>query len=114
MFGDVDLRDKVMLEKEPAKMKALGSTVKSYDEKRWHDECPTLTYRGLRAKFESSKDLADPLLETGKRLLVEASTDKFWGIGVMLRSKDLFDRSKWTGENALGQALMQVRDELKG
>lgn len=61
----------------------------------------------VRAKF-SDPELAEKLLATGDRLLVEGNTwsDRRWGC---VQAKD----GSWRGKNWLGQILMQVRDELR-
>jgi predicted NAD-dependent protein-ADP-ribosyltransferase YbiA (DUF1768 family) len=58
----------------------------------------------LRMKFSPGTDLARRLLETGDRELVEGNNwgDRYWG------------RVSGDGLNRLGEALMQVRGELRG
>lgn len=52
------------------------------------------------------------LLETGDRLLVEASPyDKIWGVGYSAANAAA-NEGNW-GENLLGKALMRVRDRLR-
>ena len=56
------------------------------------------------AKFLQHADLRKQLIETGDEILIEDSPiDAWWGCG-----KD------GTGQNVLGQILMEVRGELKG
>ncbi len=58
---------------------------------------------GLRAKFGQHPDLADRLLSSGDRVLVEHTRDDtYWG-----------DGGDGTGKNQLGHLLMQVREELR-
>ena len=57
----------------------------------------------LRAKFRQHPDLAERLLSSGDRLLVEHTrNDTYWG-----------DGGDGTGMNRLGHLLMQVRTELR-
>lgn len=57
----------------------------------------------LLAKFSQMKSLRELLLSTGDQQLIEASPyDYVWGCG-----KD------GTGQNLLGQCLMEVREQLK-
>lgn len=60
----------------------------------------------LRAKFRDP-DLRRKLIETGERELIERNSwgDAIWG---KVRAG-----GAWIGENLLGQALMQVRRELR-
>jgi len=56
------------------------------------------------AKFLQHPDLRKQLMETGDELLIENSpVDWYWGCG-----------ADGTGQNVLGQVLMEVRRELKG
>ena len=66
----------------------------------------------LELKFRQNPHLRRQLLETGNEPLIEASTDRFWGAGVMLRSSQLAD-GDWYGDNNLGRLLMRVRDDLR-
>jgi ribA/ribD-fused uncharacterized protein len=72
----------------------------------WDEVKYTYMLIGLRAKFEDER-LRAYLLGTGERLIAEDSpTDDVWGI------RD--ERGGYTGQNLLGQALMEVRAELRG
>jgi ribA/ribD-fused uncharacterized protein len=52
-------------------------------------------------------------LNTKNRVLVEASPyDKIWGIGISADDKHIENPLKWNGQNLLGFALMEVREEL--
>ncbi len=72
-------------------------------------------YEVCLAKFSQHQDHADALLDTGKKVLAEASPyDRIWGIGMSsayaIREKE--DHTKWNGQNLLGIALMKVRSAL--
>lgn len=63
-------------------------------------------------KFSQNEDLREVLLDTGERMLVEASPDdKIWGIG--FNSEDAEGRESEWGNNGLGKALMKVRERLR-
>ena len=50
---------------------------------------------------------------SGEKTIVEASPyDVIWGIGLRADDPRALEPAKWRGVNLLGQALMQVRDEL--
>ena len=56
------------------------------------------------AKFLQHPNLRQILMDTGSKELIEDSqTDFFWGCG-----------SDGTGQNVLGQVLMEIRTELQG
>src|SRR5699024_9947306 len=53
-------------------------------------------------------------ISTGDSVLVEASPyDAIWGIRLLASSPEAQDPMKWRGQNLLGFALMEVRDELR-
>lgn len=63
-------------------------------------------------KFSQNEDLLHQLLSTDGSNLVEASPyDRIWGIGI--NRSDAEKGKKWKGQNLLGIALMEVREELK-
>jgi ribA/ribD-fused uncharacterized protein len=68
----------------------------------WHDVRDDVMRRAVAAKFDQHSDLAEKLIATGDALLIEdAPRDYYWGCGV-----------DGSGENMLGQVLMEVRERL--
>lgn len=114
LFGDKEVLQKIMSADNPAVYKSLGRQIRNFDEKIWNEHKFQIVVNGNMAKFSQNPELLDFLLKTGDRILVEASPyDRIWGIG---KSKDDFDIEnpfKWKGENLLGFALMEVRENLK-
>lgn len=39
--------------------------------------------------------------------------DSIWSCGLAANDPDIFDQSKWKGQNLLGKILMQIREELR-
>ena len=66
-----------------------------------------------RYKFGQDSKLAEFLIGTANKTLVEASPcDRIWGIGLAEDAEGIEDETNWKGENLLGKALMVVREEL--
>lgn len=64
-------------------------------------------------KFSQLANFRNALLATGDSILVEASPyDQIWGIGMSAKEAKESKVEDWRGENLLGFALMEVRDEL--
>ena len=39
--------------------------------------------------------------------------DSVWSCGLAANDPDIFDETKWKGQNLLGKVLMQIRKELR-
>lgn len=113
-FGDEDTAEKIMLTSHPKDQKALGREVKNFNKEEWDKVNLQIVYKGNLHKFSQNKDLLDELLETGDKILVEASPyDKIWGIGMGENDKDINNPLLWKGQNLLGWVITLVRQELK-
>ena len=70
--------------------------------------------KACMAKFEQHKHLQTFLTNTGDKTLVEGNQrDSFWGAGLSVRDPLLKEKTKWKGQNHLGQILMDVRATFK-
>ena len=113
LFGDEETRREIMEASEQKTIKSLGRKVKNFDEKIWNEHKFTIVFYGNLMKFSQNEKIKAFLLSTGKKVLAEASPyDKIWGIQMSADEYGADNPMKWRGENLLGFALMQVRDEL--
>jgi ribA/ribD-fused uncharacterized protein len=114
LFGDTAILEKIIACKSPAEAKKLGREVNNYEEQKWLDFRFQIVKEGNLKKFNQNNDLKKFLLNTGNKILVEASpVDAIWGIGIASDHKDCTHPERWRGLNLLGFALMEVRDELR-
>ena len=114
LFKDTEAFDLIRASTDPKEIKALGRGVRSFNEKLWNEVKYPLVLTGNYNKFVQNDDLRNFLLSTGNRILVEASPyDKIWGIGLSADDPRAKDPRAWNGENLLGFALMEVRDEIR-
>jgi ribA/ribD-fused uncharacterized protein len=110
---NIELANKIMLETGPKKIKLYGRQVKNYDEKKWNLVRYGIMKRGLWYKFQQP-ELKEKILATGNKILAEASPfDKIWGIGITKENAVKINSKDWPGQNLLGKALMEVRDDLR-
>ena len=73
-----------------------------------------IVVEGSVHKFAAHDDLRAFLLNTGERVLVEASpVDRVWGIGLAAGDEGANDPERWRGPNLLGFALMEARRRLR-
>lgn len=103
-----------MESRDPKRIKALGRKVRNFDQTLWDRAKYSIVLNGNWCKFSQNRALRDFLLSTGNSVLAEASPfDGIWGIRLSAASSEARDPLKWRGENLLGFALMEVRDELR-
>lgn len=115
LFGDKESLRKIMNSDDPKVQKALGRAVSGYVESEWVAVRDDISDSFLLRKFYQNETLRNILLDTGDKIIVEASPyDKVWGIGMGVNNyPDILDQSKWKGENLLGKSLMRVRKYLR-
>ncbi len=114
LFNDQEIYQLILKDNVQAKIKKLGRQVKNFNKEIWDKNKENIVVNGNVLKFSQNEDLKDFLIETGDKILVEASPhDKIWGIGMDANNPDVYDPNKWKGENLLGFSLMQVRDIIK-
>jgi len=113
LFGDRDVRERVLQAPNPGAAKALGRQVRGFNEATWLEQRFSIVTRANAAKFAQNPELGAFLKQTGSRVLVEASpVDRIWGIGLSLEDDRVNNPNRWRGLNLLGFALMHVRDGL--
>lgn len=114
LFMDRDTEAQIMAADDPMVIKKLGRKVSPFDEALWEEAKYSLILNGNYAKFTQNEELRRFLLSTGDQLLVEASPyDTVWGVGLGAEDPRLQDPAQWRGQNLLGFALMEVRDEIR-
>ena len=114
LFGDQGIRAQILECSDPKQIKALGRKVRGFEQKVWDKFKYAIVLNGNWCKFSQNRDLREFLLSTGDSVLVEASPyDAIWGIRLSTSSPEAQDPMKWRGQNLLGFALMEVRDELR-
>lgn len=113
LFNDQENLIKVLEAGHPKQAKSFGRLVKNFDPRAWDDHKFEAVWQANYAKFCQNDELKKFLLNTGKKVLVEASpVDKIWGIGMAQDDANANNPLKWKGENLLGFALMKVREQL--
>jgi len=114
LFGNDDVRARIIAARHPDEAKKLGRQVAGFDPQVWDEQKYELVQAGNYQKFSQHLPLKEYLLTTGDRVLVEASpVDAIWGIGLGAAHPDAMQPAKWPGQNLLGFALMEVRDQLR-
>jgi ribA/ribD-fused uncharacterized protein len=114
LFNDIELFDRIIQSNKPGEAKELGRQIRNFDAADWDDKKYEIVKKGNIHKFTQHKKLRDFLINTGERVLAEASPiDSIWGIGLDSNSNGIENPYMWQGLNLLGFALMEVRDILR-
>ncbi|POX55253.1 DUF1768 domain-containing protein [Streptomyces sp. Ru71] len=114
LFGDAEAERRVLAASHPSQAKKAGRLVRGFDEAVWERERFRIVVEGSVHKFSAHPELREFLLNTGERVLVEASpVDRVWGIGLAADDDAARDPERWRGPNLLGFALMEARGRVR-
>lgn len=114
LFNDEETLQKIIAAKSPREAKDLGRKIKGFNEEIWAEHRYDIVRIGNIYKFSQNEDLKQILLNTGNKILIEASpVDSIWGIGLAEKDPRAKDPTQWLGLNLLGFALTDVRDALQ-
>lgn len=114
LFGDEIMRQRIIEAPEPLDAQMLGRHVKGYIESVWQEYRFDIVVAGSIAKFSQHAKLARFLLDTGDKVLVEASpVGAIWGVALSEDDPDIRNPACWKGQNLLGFAQMVARDKLR-
>lgn len=110
LFGDKDTADELMKITRPIDLKAK---ITGMDKKVWKEKLFDVLVGINMHKFSQHHDIRKVLLDTGDDVLVAASTyDVVLGIGTHTERAKTLKVEEWEGENVLGFALMETRNNL--
>lgn len=113
VFEDFKTAEEILRTQNVAIIKQYGRQVSNYNDVIWNGIRQIVIYKGLLAKFSQNETLCDNLRNTGSAILAECAVmDRIWGIGLSMKDTNRFDMNKWNGQNLLGFAIMQVREQL--
>ncbi|TGD78879.1 NADAR family protein [Hymenobacter wooponensis] len=114
LFHDTQLLPKILAAASPAEAKKLGRQIAGFIPQVWDEHKYDIVKTGNLHKFSQHPSLGAFLSATHDRVLVEASpVNNIWGIGLAADSTHAEHPERWQGENLLGFALMEVRDQLR-
>ncbi|KAI1377138.1 hypothetical protein F4677DRAFT_417491 [Hypoxylon crocopeplum] len=113
-FHDSATQKLVLATHNPKEQKRLARLTKGFYPASWDEIKSAVAVAGNLAKFSQNPHLKRLLLDTGDRLLADASSqDRVWGIGYTAKEAMAGRNQQRWGENRLGKALMEVRQRLR-
>eukprot|EP01084_Bolivina_argentea_P209342 356602_1 len=86
---------------------------KNFDVNIWKQYGDKLMWKATLEKFKQNENLKHLLLETQNKIIVEATDDQVWGIGINIDHPNILNEKKWRGDNKMGQLLGKVRNCLR-
>ena len=104
--------DAIMDTQDPVKQKSIGRKLKNVNMNRWKENVRRLLYPGLLEKFKQNDAARTALLNTGSKKLGEATTERYWGIGLKLSDRNVLKMNRWCDENIVGRMLEDIRTAL--
>ena len=113
LFNDSKHLEEIIKANSPMEAKQCGRKVIGFTPAKWDQHKYEIVKQGNFHKFSQHPALKSFLEDTKNRVLVEASPrDRIWGIGMSAANEKAENPLLWRGENLLGFALMEVRDQL--
>lgn len=113
LFNDHHSLQLIMRAEQPLEQKRIGRTIANFEQPLWDINKYYIMREVVYLKFSQNKYLKKILLDTGEKIICEASPyDAIWGIKMGVDHPDILDENKWKGQNLLGHALMNVRRRL--
>lgn len=101
-FEDNEIRERIRLAPHPRDAAGLAKKHKKNIRKDWDRLKATVMTRGVYIKCRTHRDVANALLATGDKQIIESSQyDYYWGCGRDGR-----------GKNTYGKILMDIRGKL--
>ncbi len=95
--------ERIRLSDSPSEARKLGRKNRRKLRRDWHKVRRVVMTRGLYTKCRTYSHIAEALLQTGNRPIIENSLyDYFWGCGRDRR-----------GDNTYGKVLQDVREKLR-
>ena len=112
IFEREDLALRVLCAKTPRE--ARETVAELTDVNIWTDDVKVLAMKCvLVAKFQTCQLFRARLLDCKNKIIAEATSDTFWGVGVAPNIAIFTNPEKFLGSNVLGNLLMSLRDSTK-
>ena len=112
-FDDHVTMAQILCASTPLECKRLARDIVNFGEDNWRMVAKDMCFDGMMEKFTQNPTLADILLKTNNKTLVECSFDRIWGNGIPLGDRSCMDKQKWHNVGILCEILMEIRSRLR-
>ena len=114
-FGEHILAKQAMELSSPKEIRDLGDKIRNFNPREWVAMRNELMQIALEHKFSDPANIGarNFLLDTGSKIIGEASKHKYWGAGLLGSDPDALVPDNWPGGNTLGLFLMATRSDLQ-
>lgn len=109
-LGDPQLATMIHRAKNAKEAKILSSNLTSNEE--WDRDKVDVMRKINEEKFLQNPELCQKLVATGQSMLIEATTDGYWGAKAVINSKAI-RTGNWMGANFMGKILMETRTIMR-
>lgn len=90
-----------------------NKNIPALESSLWEDKCEQVMTELLEIKAKTHDDFRNALLESGEKILAEATSHRFWATGLDMRKTEMTKSDWWPGKNMLGKLLMTLRNKIK-
>ncbi len=105
--GMDDTAIKILEAEKPWDAKRLGEKIKSSPQ--WEESKVNVMRMALQVKLENCAEFKTKLLDSGTKILVECTQNRFWGSGLTREETLKTSPSDWPGRNMMGELLTEIR-----
>ena len=109
-FDDLETFNAIMGSTEPYEVKALGRTVRGFDQTDWDYIIEQVAFVVAYHKYYDQHCYNTLMSTCGLYLCESTSKDVIWGTGCDIGSPGFDDPSTWPGTNYLGKSLTRLRE----
>ena len=114
LFKDYITAKKILNATTALECKSLSKEIDNYDKETRGNCAKECCTQGIRQKFAQNSALKDVLVHcTGRKTIIESTSDCFWGSGVPLHRHDCLNPGKWLSKGIMSEILMGLRDEFR-
>ena len=113
LFGDEEVRQKILASPYPRAQKEFGRKVRGYIDETWTAVRYDVVLRATVEKYKQNPRLLKKLLSTTETFVEASPEDDIWGIGMLMTEQGVEDPANWKGTNLLGKAITEARELIR-